>query len=416
MTTPPSSPELTRAADYLRAGERDAAGRLLKAYLTDHPRDADAWWLMALAVRRPENVRTCLERVLRLRPDDPRAKARIAQLDRPDEPDDSFFAIRASAPAPVNTRQPVPPNNAPVPFDPTLDLGEPFDPFAGIDAPSDPFTALRGQRPGTGNQPEWGPGLGFISQRQPAKPERPARRSGLPRKTVGLIAAVCAGLVLIAALLVVAQERGWIHLGGLPAMRALDGGSFALEYPEDWGAECTTGLQGALVCGIANDPRFNEVDLYTGNQVDFAQQLSSAISGMLSFEELPDLSLSVIAIDAPPGSPYFQQPSQAQMMHEILTEYGSLSDEGVQVEYDERDETIDGRPARVYRLDVKDTTGALETFVTGGEGDWALYDVYIPHDGTQFWMTVQAVAFHNRAELPRDVIEHMIDSIDLKAE
>ena len=64
---------------------------------------------------------------------------------------------------------------------------------------------------------------------------------------------------------------------------------------------------------------------------------------------------------------------------------------------------------------MRDTSGALETFVTGGEGDWALYDVYIPHDGKLFRMTVQAVAFHNRAEIPRDVIEHMIDSIDLKS-
>lgn len=60
------------------------------------------------------------------------------------------------------------------------------------------------------------------------------------------------------------------------------------------------------------------------------------------------------------------------------------------------------RPARWRRL-------------SRGEGDWALYDVCIPHDGKLFRMTVQAVAFHNRAEIPRDVIEHMIDSIDLKS-
>lgn len=108
MTTPLSSPELARAAEHLRAGQRDAAGRLLKAYLADHPRDADAWWLMAQAVRQPENVRTCLERVLRLRPDDVRARARLAQLDPPDEPDDAFFAIRPSAPTPSRPRRLLP--------------------------------------------------------------------------------------------------------------------------------------------------------------------------------------------------------------------------------------------------------------------------------------------------------------------
>ena len=95
MTTSPLSPALARAAEHLHAGERDAAGRLLKAYLADHPRDADAWWLMSQAVSRPQNVRSCLERVLKLRPDDVQAKARLAQLSAP-EPEDSYFAIRPS--------------------------------------------------------------------------------------------------------------------------------------------------------------------------------------------------------------------------------------------------------------------------------------------------------------------------------
>src|SRR5690606_4380294 len=154
MATPPVSPDLARAAELMKSGQRDAAGRLLKAYLADHPRDAEAWWMMSQIVTRPENARACLERVVRLRPDDARARECLARLARPDEPDDAFFAVRPAAPA------------SPATFDPTHDLGD-FDPFAGIDAAPDPFTALRGQQPGTGSQPEWGPGLGFVSERAP---------------------------------------------------------------------------------------------------------------------------------------------------------------------------------------------------------------------------------------------------------
>lgn len=50
---------------------------------------------------------------------------------------------------------------------------------------------------------------------------------------------------------------------------------------------------------MSNDSRFNEVDLYTSSEVDFARQFSAAVSGMLGFGRLPDLSLSVIAMDSP---------------------------------------------------------------------------------------------------------------------
>ncbi|SRR5690554_2736219 len=404
MTTSPLSPALARAAEHLHAGERDAAGRLLKAYLADHPRDADAWWLMSQAVSRPQNVRSCLERVLKLRPDDVQAKARLAQLSAP-EPEDSYFAIRPSPRAASSSQ--------PAPFDPTADLGEPFDPFTGIDTPDDPFAALRGQQPGTGLQPDWGPGLEFVRER-PAAPKKAApRRSGLSRKMTGLLAGIFAVIVLVGALVVVARDRGWINLGGLPEMRVLDGGSFSLEYPADWGAECKTGMQGALVCGIANDPRYNEVDLYGGSQADFAGMFSSAVGDMLSLGNPPDLALSVIAMDLSPDSPYYRQGSQAKLLHDVLTEYGTLGGDYAS-EYDEREQTINGHSARVFRLDVKDTSGTLEAFVTGGDGDWSLYDVYIPHDDRVFWMTVQAMALHNREKIPHDVIAHMIESIDLK--
>src|SRR5690606_40584147 len=71
------------------------------------------------------------------------------------------------------------------PFDPTADLGAPFDPFVGIEPADDPFAALRGQPPGTGNQPEWSPGLGFVTERAPKAPASRARFE-LDRKSTRL--------------------------------------------------------------------------------------------------------------------------------------------------------------------------------------------------------------------------------------
>src|SRR5690606_21299213 len=130
----------------------------------------------------------------------------------------------------------------------------------------------------TGNQPEWGPGLGFVTERAPKAPA-PRARIELSRGTIALIAGVCAVVVLVAVMLALGKQRGWI--GGLPEMRSLDGGSFTLEYPAEWSGVCKTSTSGTPVCGVANDPRFNMVDLYTGQSLDFGQQLSSLASGLL---------------------------------------------------------------------------------------------------------------------------------------
>ncbi len=440
MTTPALPPELARAADLLQSGQRDAAGRLLKAYLTAHPRDAEGWWLMSQAVSQPANVRTCLERALRLRPEDDRARARLAELDRPDEPDDSFFrfetppppaAPRPAASAPPPSAAPSTPSTpsparsepaystgAPASFDPTLDLGVTFDPFAGIEPADDPFAALRGQQPGTGHQPEWGPGLSFVSEKVPAgpgaAPARPSRKSASSSTLIGVLVVIFALIALVSVLVLAARQRGWIKGGGLPEMETLDAGSFSIEYPEAWGGVCKADPQGYTVCGVANDPRYNEVDYFTGAELDFGQMLSSAMSGLLSFQESPDLLVSVIAMDVPQNSGRYFASSEAKMVYEMYTEYGLLDGVDYQLDYDESAPQIDGHAASVYRVSLRDTGSSLEDFVMGGGGDSAYYDVYIPHSDKMFWMTVRVTAFNDREEIPHDVIEHMIDSIDLK--
>lgn len=454
MTMPALPPDLARAAELLQAGQRETAGRLLKAYLTAHPRDAEGWWLMSQAVSQPGNVRTCLERALRLRPDDDRVRTRLAQLDLPQEPDDSFFQFdtppappavvssvvssvppfsspfvtpftsSAALPADPATVQ-VPARQAPAyrtgasaPFDPALDLGVTFDPFAGIEPADDPFAALRGQQPGTGHQPEWGPGLSFVSEKVPAgpgaAPARPSRKSASSSTLIGVLVVIFALIALVSVLVLAARQRGWIKGGGLPEMETLDAGSFSIEYPEAWGGVCKADPQGYTVCGVANDPRYNEVDYFTGAELDFGQMLSSAMSGLLSFQESPDLLVSVIAMDVPQNSGRYFASSEAKMVYEMYTEYGLLDGVDYQLDYDESAPQIDGHAASVYRVSLRDTGSSLEDFVMGGGGDSAYYDVYIPHSDKMFWMTVRVTAFNDREEIPHDVIEHMIDSIDLK--
>lgn len=145
MAKPSTPPELMEAYKLLKAAERGPAARVLKQYLTKHPRDEMGWWLMAHAVTRPDNVRTCLERVLKINPQNAKARAKLDAL-RPsiidDEPDDSFFGVSsaddpatpasAAAPAPpaATDAPPISPPPEPAPTTP--------EPFAPPDAPAAP--------------------------------------------------------------------------------------------------------------------------------------------------------------------------------------------------------------------------------------------------------------------------------------
>lgn len=438
MMTPTLSPELAHAASLLRAGQREAAGRALKAYLAAHPRDAEGWWLMSQAVSKPANVRTCLERALRLRPDDDRVRARLAELDFLQEPDDSFFRFDAPpTPAPVppsGSPSVAPPaadpapelykarsgpaysTGAPASFDPALDLGVNFDPFIGVDPADNPFAAPRGQQPGTGRQPEWGPGLGFVSERAPAAPASsgPSRRSAPSSTLIGTLLIIFALIALASVLALAARQRGWLKRSSLPEMEILDAASYSIEHPKAWGGVCKTDPQGYPVCGVANDPRFNEIDYYAGTGPDFGQVLSDSINGLLGFQETPDLQISVITMDVPQNSGRYLAGSMAKLVYEVYTQYSAIEGTDYQIDYDESAPELDGYDAQVYRVTLRGKGGALENFVMGGGGDLAYYDIYIPHGDKMFWMSVHATVFNDREKIPYDVIEHMIGSIDLK--
>jgi predicted Zn-dependent protease len=86
MAKSPPPPELVEAYRLLKAGQRQAAGQKLQAYMADHKDDPQAWWLMAHAVGKPDHVRRCLESVLKLDPTHEKARAKLAKLQPAPEP------------------------------------------------------------------------------------------------------------------------------------------------------------------------------------------------------------------------------------------------------------------------------------------------------------------------------------------
>ena len=142
----------------LKAAERGEAAKVLKSYLSKNPRDANAWWLMAHAVTKPDNIQTCLERVLTINPEHAKARAKLDELLGPldEEPDDSFFGVSSAGPEGQVTAPTTPPPTGPHLFLPTplsdgmtTEPEPPFeaaplehDPFAGVAPESNPFTAM----------------------------------------------------------------------------------------------------------------------------------------------------------------------------------------------------------------------------------------------------------------------------------
>jgi hypothetical protein len=78
--TQPAADVLLRIERLLRIGKQQEAQVLLVEYLKVNPFSARAWWLMSLTVPGINQQRDCLERVLRLDPDDELARERLEML------------------------------------------------------------------------------------------------------------------------------------------------------------------------------------------------------------------------------------------------------------------------------------------------------------------------------------------------
>lgn len=75
--------ELQTVVEHLRAGRKSDARELLARYLKTTPRSDAAWYLLSFALDDPEKQEQCLQRALRLNPQNQRARARLAGLRSP---------------------------------------------------------------------------------------------------------------------------------------------------------------------------------------------------------------------------------------------------------------------------------------------------------------------------------------------
>ncbi len=450
MAESPSSPELVNAYHLLKAGQRPEAGRILKSYLAQNPKDAKGWWLMAHAISEPDQVRRCLETVLQLDPTHTKARARLNELLAPpvpdDEPDDSFFlgAISSrpatiqpihleadSTPPPPTPSAPAPPTLSRSKLPPAKPREEPAfsappststdgtpsfedflraDPFA---APShdDPFEGIPD---GSGGGPSVrsfvrsaigdSGGTAEVSGASAFTPEGSVddERHSVER-LIGFGLVAIAIVVVVALVLFLAENQGWIGSkggGGVPSMTTLDGASFSVDYPQGWDMRCEHESMGYSVCGIANHAFYNEVDSFVGKQVDIGQMLSQSFSMMFSGDSLPDTDVSIIVMDVPPTSASYDNGSWAKTQYELYQD-GWTFDDSAKVNYVQDQRQIGDYPAYYYEYTSK--------------GRWvtAAWDIYIPHDGLTLWL--RATFFADKGKtIPQDMIEAMIDSIAVK--
>ena len=454
MAESPSSPELVNAYRLLKAGQRPEAGRVLKTYLAQNPRDAKGWWLMAHIVTQPEHIQRCLETVLKLDPGHAKARAKLQELAGPpipeDEPDDSFFlgaaGSRPAAPEtfrleldstpppsapPVAPKMPVaPPSFEPPPVSPRAapafsgpadsapDGAPSFEDFLQADpfAPpshDDPFEGI----PGTGGN---GPSVrSFVRSAIGGSAGSAEVGGGTPAFTpdafvddekhnverlIGFGLMAVAVVVVVALVLFLAENQGWIGTrgggGGVPAMTSLDSASFSIEYPQGWDMRCEHESLGYSVCGIANHAFYNDVDSFVGKQVDIGQMLSESFNMAFTGDSLPDTNVSIIVMDVPPTSASYDNGSWAKTQYELYQE-GWTFDTSAKVNYAQLERQIGGYTAYYYEYTSK--------------GRWvsAAWDIYIPHDGLTLWM--RATFYGQKGKtIPQDMIKAMIDSIVVK--
>ncbi|HEX3053025.1 MAG TPA: hypothetical protein VHP83_20370 [Aggregatilineaceae bacterium] len=422
------APELVEAYRMIKNGQRQAAGQMLKSYLATHPRDVDAWWLMAHAVGKQDNVERCLESILKIDPNHSKAREKLEKL-------------RGGSTIQVVQQHDLTPGftMSPPPFDPfaQVDTAGKVDPFASVKAEDeipDPFADLGQpvvQAPGSGNQPNWGPGLAFVQEtagsmptgtlpgakvpkpRGPAdsfSPMNAAPKSSSNVETIIGIAVIGIALIVVVGLgLWLANDKGWLNLeknpkGKVAKLEELNDLQFTMKYPDGWDARCAFEQGGYRVCGVANHELYNEVDYYSREGGNIGQLLAEGISGMWGdAEDLPDTVVSVIAMDVPQSSPSYYSKSLAKTKWEWAQSGWDLYGTTGNSTYEAKDITVDGMAARYYKF-----------VSTDRDFPNAAFDVYIPRDnGMMFWMTISVYGKMGN-EITEATIDEIVNSIHLK--
>jgi len=92
-----SSQKLQQAYELIKANKKQEAVNMLLPILKFDDKNADAWWLMANALEKPDEIREALEKVLSLRPSNERARKMLDNLNQryppPDRKEDDKFAF-----------------------------------------------------------------------------------------------------------------------------------------------------------------------------------------------------------------------------------------------------------------------------------------------------------------------------------
>lgn len=415
MSQPPPAPELVGAYQLLKAGQRREAGAIVKAYLNAHPRDANAWWLMSFAVTKPPNIRTCLERAVRIDPQHAQARARLERYgDEP--PSDAILRPPdlARAPAPEPTAAIDHPLLAPDMALDSLDIPPEDNPLADLaHAPFNPFAetyGLEDAAPSEPIAPSPPPGplrpddlaqLAAVYESVPAiaRPAPAAPRRDLETR-LGIGVLLIALLAAIAAVVIVLNERGTIHLWGgsesSPAastpMTTLEASTFTLAYPAEWSAKCYA-HNTYPVCGVGNHYLHN---------FDVDEALDMNVPGVgLNRESFwqgpppPPLRISAVAMDV--SLPIYQ--TLALWAVRRAEEGPDLS---LETAYESQTLTLGEHQATYERVSATTESGAS-----------AVYDVRIEHDAMMFWLHLTAEAPPGD-DIPEDAIQALIRSIRLR--
>jgi hypothetical protein len=261
------------------------------------------------------------------------------------------------------------------------------------------------QAPGTGTQPEWGPGWPCPDAVEvPLDEDEFDYQQVKPRiERMLRVALIVIGVfILFAVVLWFLDSAGWLNVGGdsVPDMTTLDAGSFTIEYPRTWDMRCAQDPSGYPVCGIANHEYYNEVDYFAFQDIDLGAMLADAFNPF-SGQDLPDQQISVIVMDVPRTSPSYDNGSWAKTKYE-WSQSGWVWDDNAKIDYDKKEMTIDGLTAYYYE------------YISKGSVRDAAWDVYIEHDGIILWFRVDY--YGPRSEkIPEKTIQAMIDSINIKS-
>jgi hypothetical protein len=80
FSSPPPNDALTAATELVKTGRLDQARETLMQYLVKNPSSEQAWLLMSYVLPDPAKQRDCLERVLKINPNNTVAQSKLAHL------------------------------------------------------------------------------------------------------------------------------------------------------------------------------------------------------------------------------------------------------------------------------------------------------------------------------------------------